>query len=129
MLVEQHLQTHHDLVTQLYKDRDRATHQEEHLDHESVHIHLPHQGGLNARASRDETSGHQDASSTPANIELPTSDQTAQAITADPHDPTLSEVAISQNGIHIHQDGFQQVNHGKETTRLHTSDFIQTLSE
>ena len=84
---------------------------------------------MNVRALGDEILGCHDALSTPVNTGLPASDQTAQAITADPCDSTLSEVAISQNGIHIHQDGFRPVNHGKERTRSHTSDFIQSLSE
>lgn len=129
-LVEQHLKVHHDLVTRLYRDQNHATRQEEHLDHESVHSYLPQRGGFsNAQAARHETPGYQDAPSTPTNICLPTSDQTSQEITADPHDSSLSGVAPSRNGTHVYQNSSRPVNHAEERTRLHISDFIQSLSE
>ncbi|OQD72518.1 hypothetical protein PENANT_c248G04367 [Penicillium antarcticum] len=128
-LVEQRLQNHHDLVSQLSGSRDHSTHQNGDCSTlDGAQLSVPNQGALgSAPFAEEESSIHQDSPSIPTPIYYASETRSAQPVHEDPNDRTLSEDAIAGDSTRCHD--LRPATGARPESRLHTCDFIQGLSE
>ena len=127
-LVEQRLRNHHRLVSQLFASRDYAIHQGKNPTCDGAQPFVPTQGAFGPEPSaEDESPSYQDSPTIPAPIHYASKAGPPQPVNEDSNDRTLSEDATvgnpTQRGDSGHVDGT------RPEFRLHTSDFIQNLSE
>ncbi|OGE46671.1 hypothetical protein PENARI_c143G07010 [Penicillium arizonense] len=127
-IVEQRLRNHHGLVTQLFESRDHATHQGKNSTCDGAQPFVPTQGAFSPEPlAEDESPSYQDSPTIPAPIHYASKAGSAQPVNEDPNDQTPSEDATVGNPTQ--RDDFGHVDDTRPESRLHTSDFIQNLSE
>ncbi|CAG7947987.1 unnamed protein product [Penicillium salamii] len=125
-LVEQHLHDHYILVSRLSKTKHDFT-QHEGLHYKGVESSIPTEGVFEPGASpEDESSGHRDSTSAPMAICHVSHDQSAQQVNGEVNDPSAPEDLATRNN---QQDVPCPGNDVRPGFRLHTSDFVQSLSE
>ena len=127
-LVEQRLRTHRSLVSQLSQSRDHATHQGKDFACGGAQPFVPTQRAFGPEpVADDESPRYQDSPIIPAPIHHASNAGSAQPVNEDPIDHTVSEDAIVGNSTQ--RDDLWSVNVARPEVRLHTADFIQSLSE
>jgi hypothetical protein len=127
-LVEQCLRNHHDLVSQLPENQHHTIPKAINPPFDSAHSSVTTQGVSDPNAStEDESSGCRNSPSALTTIRYARDGGLAQPVNIDLNEPALPAVAIVRNNSQ--RDGLQPGNDARPECRLHTSDFIQSLSE
>ena len=127
-LVEQRLRNHHGLVSQLSESRDHATHQGKTSTCDLAQPSVQTQGAFGPEyLAEDESPSYQDSPTIPAPIHYARKAGSPQLVNEDPDDQAPSEDATVGNPTP--HDDFGHVDGTRPESRLHTSDFIQNLSE
>ncbi|CAG8900093.1 unnamed protein product [Penicillium nalgiovense] len=127
-LVEQRLRNHHRLVSQLFASGDYAIHQGKNPTCDGAQPFVPTQGVFDPEPTAEDGSpSYQDSPTIPAPIHYASKAGSPEPVNEDSNDRTLLEDATvgnpTQRGDSGHVDGT------RPEFRLHTSDFIQNLSE
>jgi hypothetical protein len=126
-LVARHLRNHRNLISRLSEERHHVNHRGA-LPFDSAQSAVPVEGALGPIAlAEHESSGHRDSPPTITILRYRSSDQTAHSTIEEPHGPgllggTLAEKDLQCDSPPPNEDAIQG-------SRLHTSDFIQSLSE
>ncbi|CAG8243845.1 unnamed protein product [Penicillium nalgiovense] len=127
-LVEQHLRTHQDLVSQLSGNKDHVNNRGGALPLDGAQSALPNQGGFGLVSSTEqESSGYQDSSSPYTTVQHASNDRSVQTVNEELNDSAPPEVAIARNDLQ--RAGSCTESDARPEPRLHASDFIQGLSE
>jgi hypothetical protein len=115
-LVARSLRNHRDLISQLSEDKQHANHRGGALSFDGVQSFVPNENFFSPVASAEyESSGYRDSPSNTTTIQHGSNARSGQPVNEELSDPALPEGATENNA----RPGF----------RLHTSDFIQSLSE
>lgn len=127
-LVEQHLRTHQDLVSQLSGNKDHVNNRGGALPLDGAQYALPNQGAFGLVSSTEqESSGYQDSSSAYTTVQHASNDRSVQTVNEELNDSAPPEVAIARNDLQ--RAGSCTESDARPEPRLHASDFIQGLSE
>jgi len=127
-LVARRLRNHRDLISRLSENTQHANHRGGALPFDSAQSSVPNEGAFSPVASAEqESSGYRDSPSTPMIIQHASNDRSGQPVNEELDDPALPEGAIARNNLQ--EDGSWPENDARPGFRLHTSDFIQSLSE
>jgi hypothetical protein len=115
-------------VSRLCESGDQATHQAGGSTLEGGQSFVPTQGASGPEPlAEDESPSYQDSPTIPAPIHYASKAGSAQPVNEDPNDQTLSDDAIVGNSSE--RDDLCPAIDARAEFRLHTSDFIQSLSE
>ncbi|CAG7997199.1 unnamed protein product [Penicillium salamii] len=127
-LVARHLRNHRDLITRLFEDKHHANHRGEALPLDDASFSFSNGGSIDPVASAEhESSGYRYSPYTPTAIGYASNDRSSQPVDQELSDPALSEGAFAGNNTQ--RDGSGPEKDARPGFRLHTSDFIQCLSE
>lgn len=126
-LIARHLRNHRDLVSQLFENGHHVSHQGP-LPFDGTQSSIPVEGAFGPVASAEhESSGCRDSPSTPTTIQHTSNDLSSQPVNKELNDPALPEGTIARNNLQ--PDGSWLRKNARPGFRLHTSDFIRSLSE
>lgn len=126
-VVEQHLHDHHILVSRLSETKHHAIQQGGQLL-DVVESSVLIEGVFGPGASAEsENSVRRDSTSAPTTTRLVSNDQTVQPVNGELDDPAVPEDSAARNNLH--RDVSWPENNASPGSRLHTSDFVQNLSE
>lgn len=127
-LVRRHLRNHRDLISRLSEDKHHANPRGEALPLDDASFSFSNGGSFDPVASAEyESSGYRYSPYTPTAIGYASNDRSSQPVDQDLNDPALSEGAFAGNSTQL--DGSGPEKDARPGFRLHTSDFIQCLSE
>ncbi|KAI3093931.1 hypothetical protein CBS147333_10054 [Penicillium roqueforti] len=127
-LVARSLRNHRDLISRLSENKHQANHRGETLPFEGAPSSVPNEVFFGPVASAEhEGSGYRDSPYTPPTIQHASNDRLGQPVNEELNDPALLEGAIARNSLQ-RNDSWPE-NDVRPGFRLHTSDFIQSLSE
>ncbi|OQE65470.1 hypothetical protein PENNAL_c0205G02379 [Penicillium nalgiovense] len=127
-LVARRLRNHRDLISRLSEDKHHANHRGGALPFEDTQSSVPNEDVFGPVASAEhESSGHRDSQSSITILRYRSNDQTSHPTIEEPHGPGLSGSALAEKDLQC--DGPRSNEGAIQGVRLHTSDFIQSLSE
>ncbi|CEJ62731.1 hypothetical protein PMG11_11222 [Penicillium brasilianum] len=128
-VVTQRLTNHHDIVAQLFRDQPHTAPQEEALEIGGVRTNPPDEAAPDSRASnvrisREDTLSDQDPPPTRGDIHYSNSDQATLPIIKELHEKGQAGASVSGNNRQ-----HENPETPSQGSRLHLSDFIQSLSD
>ena len=126
-VIEQRLANHSDAVTRLFQDQHRAIIQERVLGGATTQGNLPDESAPGGGALNRQTWSESDRPPARPDMHYPTCGQGSCSHLKDLHDDGVADGSAARNNMQY--EGLRVTSAAGQAPQLHSSDFIQTLSE